>query len=400
MTVGGYNSSMQGKSFILVLFGITGDLSRKRILPALFELFTKKLLPTDWTVIGFIRKEWGSDEFEKFLTEVVGSVESDVLRSFIKHFVPFEGDINDEVSFSNLAKKISELKGDVQMDTLFHLSLSPLMYEKVVQGLIRSETLDANAKVLIEKPFGVDAAGASSLDRLLHQHLSEDRIFRIDHFLLKGCVGDIAEADFDGDRVSGVHIRFMESVVVGERGAFYEKVGAFLDVGQNHLLQLASVVLLNADGLSSRTEAMGVMSLSERELSRGQYEGYKREKNVAEDSDVETYFKVTLDATLGSGVVVPITLESGKGFDELVSNIEVSFENKPSQVFDMKSKRVDSLQPYARVILDALSGEQSMFVSDAEVMEEWRITEEVLPALRKAPLRVYPKGVKYEDIQI
>ncbi|MFA6050029.1 MAG: hypothetical protein WC761_02425 [Candidatus Paceibacterota bacterium] len=375
---------MEDRSYIFTLFGATGDLARKKIIPAFFELFTKGKLPKEWKLVLFIRKSWQRADIEKFVTEVLPGAD---VASFAEHLFAFEGDIEDVDSFRKL-KEFSHGLGKFD-ESLFFLSVSPVLYVKAVSNICDANISGETSKILIEKPFGVNSEGAKELNSLLHTFLPEERIFRVDHYLAKDAMEDLL--DLTGG-VDTVEARFIENKTVGNRGAFYDATGAFLDVGQNHLLMMLARSLRSIRHTGSLLEVLQGLTVLPSGTVRAQYEGYTSEKDVNPQSETETYFKVRLRSS-----EIDCILEGGKGFNQPDIAVEVAYEYKEKTIIDFSQKRAGSLDPHAKILFAAMTGDRSLFVSREEAEEEWRIADEVTRELRKAPLQVYPKGTIYKE---
>ncbi len=250
-----------------------------------------------------------------------------------------------------------------------------------------------------------------------------DEVFHIDHYLAKETAIDIInfrfergelEAGWNKEGIDRVKINFHESNIVGHRGAFYDKFGAFRDVGQNHMLQLLALTAMedpkSMDSINIRNARTMLLShasvVPDSEIVRGQYEGYKDEEGVAQDSTTETFFRLCLrvDSPRWTGVV--FELESGKGLVDLRSevttttvSIDVQFRNNESINIPIQPVPGTLYDSYTKVYIDAIAGDQTLFVSEQELIEEWRITQEVMIKMGGAPLVIYQKGSDPRDIK-
>jgi glucose-6-phosphate 1-dehydrogenase len=374
------------QSLTFVLFGATGDLSRKKIIPALHELFIRGELPPVWNAICFIRKSWQQAELEDFIADLIPSGSN--LKDFTSHFMPFEGDLNDLASFTALQSAVEKLGSDKR---IFYLSVSPSLYTPIIENLKQAKLTDDASSVMIEKPFGRCMRDARELTELLESFLKDGQILRVDHYLGKDAMRDAAE--LKRGEVIEITARFIEDKTIGERGAFYDSIGAFLDVGQNHLLMMLATTLRAVSGASTRLDALRTLAVSGETCVRGQYEGYQSEKDVKPASQTETYFKVGFQ-----NADTAITILGGKGFYGKAVDIKIVYKDGNTECIDFSAEREGSLEPHAKVIGAALRGERDMFVSRDEAFEEWRIAEDALKALRATELKVYPKGANYKEI--
>ena len=357
----------------LILFGATGDLAQKKIIPALFELFGKRLLPKDFKIVCFVRRSWGKGEMENYITGLLPNDSINV--EFVKHFIPCEGDIDNASDFLKLKKSLDAIVGG---ERIFHLAIPPASYMDAITNIRDVGIFDESSKILIEKPFGLNSIEAKELNEVLYTFAKEEQIFRIDHYLGKDAMSDLQNISRDG--IKSVEANIIETDTVRNRGAFYDKTGAFLDVGQNHLLLMLKGVL----GSLSDLTLLG-------NVTKGQYEEYKNEKNVDKDSQTETYFKIAL-----RNRNIECIIEAGKAFDKSISNIEITYEDGHKIAFDFNKSKEGSLTPYAKILNSAIKGDHSLFVSKEDIEEEWRIADEVLPILRSASLWVYPSGTEYK----
>ncbi len=373
-------------SFNFVLFGATGDLSRNKIIPALYQLFEGGQLPTEWRVLCIIRKSWQQAELARFVKHLLPNGAK--AEEFAAHFEPFLGDLSEGASFLKLKDVIANFKADKE---IFYLSVSPSLYKIIIENLRDAKMTNVSSSVMIEKPFGRCLNDARELTALLESFLEPRQILRIDHYLGKDAMS--AAKNLAKDEITEICTRFIEDKTVGERGAFYDSIGAFLDVGQNHLLMMLATSLKALKGTPSRLEVLKSLSVIPETCVRGQYDTYQNEKDVKSGSATETYFKVGFESEDAL-----ITILGGKGFGEKAIDVNVNYKNGSNVCIDFALAQTGPFAPHAKVILAALSGETDIFVSRDEVFEEWRIAEDALKALRAKELRVYPKGVKYQEI--
>jgi glucose-6-phosphate 1-dehydrogenase len=358
----------------LVVFGVTGDLARKKLLPAVYDLNSRGLLPTDFVLVGFARRDWGDGDFEDMAREAARAHARTPWREEVWarlaaniHFVP--GSFDDDHAFDELCNCTNEMYDShgIKGNAAFYLSIPPAAFPTVLKQLQRTGMSD-NAKsggwrrVVVEKPFGHDLASSRELNNLVDEVFTPQDVFRIDHYLGKETVQNILALRFanqlfepvwNANYVDSVQITMAEDVGIGTRAAFYDQTGAARDVLQNHVLQLLALIAMEepveftADAI--RTEKIKVLraiTLPD-ELGayaiRGQYTqgwlagervvGYRQEKGVPPDSKTETYAAVRLDIETRRWAGVPFYLRTGKRLPRRVTEIAVSFKKAPHLPF-------------------------------------------------------------------
>ncbi len=348
---------------IYVVFGITGDLAQRKILPGLLRLFVERRLPKQCAIVGFGRRPFNREEFRAFLRENMQVKITDFHGEDVKHFLDIisyvQGQFADEMSYKLLSSHLKMIDGrwGLCANKIFHLSVPPQHYEGIIGQLAVSGLTDSCGgiggwtRVLIEKPFGKDIDTAKGLDKLLSQSFKEEQIFRIDHYLAKEAVQNIiafrfANAIFEPlwnkEYIEAIEIRLCERLTVLDRGDFYDGVGALRDVGQNHALQLLALITMDQPSsyapasireartkLIQQLEPVPIKKLSQR-FMRAQYEGYKEARGVHPESQTETYFKLLthIDSKRWSGV--PIVIEAGKALKDQMTGIKVYFKPNAS----------------------------------------------------------------------
>jgi glucose-6-phosphate 1-dehydrogenase len=345
---------------IFVIFGITGDLAARKLLPALLALFVKKLLPPRFAIVGFSRRSFSREEFRELIRGKMnitpGQFNEEDVKHFLDHMSYEQGFFDSAVAYTRLSEKLKSIDENWGQcsNKLFHLSVPPNLYEGILKDLAGSKlTVPCDDKsgwtrILIEKPFGNDIATARSLDKLLGKLFKEEQIFRIDHYLAKEALQNIIAFRFtnpifapmwNNKYIDKVHIKLYEKIDIEGRGAFYDPIGALKDVGQNHMLQMLSLIAmdeprsLEADDI--RKERFAVLKslnkMTARQIStnvlRGQYRGYLEETGVSPQSQTETYFRIATSINNTKWRGVPFFLENGKAMEESKTEIDIYFKN-------------------------------------------------------------------------
>ncbi len=460
---------------ILAAFGATGDLMRRKVIPALYYLYEKRELPTMFRVIGFSRRGLDDKTFADFVVETIGehrkkSFSKKDLAEFLEVFRFQRGDFDESESYVALKKTFDQLDAEwgVCSNKLFYLSVAPEYYETIFKQLSTSD-LSAPCdhgsgwmRVMVEKPFGVDTNTAHELDLLLAEYFEESQIYRIDHYLAKEMLQNILtfrfannlfEMQWGKELIESIKISMLEEIGVEKRGSFYDGVGAFRDVGQNHFLQILALVTMehpesfDASAIQKkRAEILAAIKpLSEKEIRastmRAQYEGYRSIEGVKPDSNTETFFKVRAEIDTDKWRGVPIIMEGGKRLGSAQKEIVITFKHPqpclcPPEGPHHKNEVIIRLEPreeiliefwsktpgfsfaterrefhymlreplakvpyveeYAKLILDGVRGDQSLFISTDEVRAMWRFTDPILEAWQNdaVPLMVYTPDTK------
>lgn len=348
---------------IFVIFGITGDLAARKLLPGLLGLFTKKLLPARFAIIGFSRRSFSREDFRELIRSRMNirpdQFKAEDIKHFLDHISYEQGQFDDPAAYAKLAERVKGVddRWGQCSNKLFHLSVPPSLYEGVLNNLSHSKLTEPCAddtgwtRVLIEKPFGNNIDHAKALDKLLGKLFDEEQIFRIDHYLAKETLQNIMafrfynhifEPIWNRGFVEKVHIKLFEEKGVLDRGDTYDPVGALKDVGQNHMLMMLSAVAMdkprNMSAMEVRRERARVLyrlrqapvRSAKGTNMRGQYAGYRQEAGVPGDSQTETYFRLKAFINSSRWRSVPFFLESGKAMAESRTEIDVYFKGGKS----------------------------------------------------------------------
>lgn len=430
----------------IIIFGGTGDLAKKKLFKSLYNLYSKNLLPKNTKIIGFARRDFNTDSYREFVSEQLP--ENLELRSeFLECFYYFQGDLYTEASYHDLRKFLIEMDDAYKVCAfkLFYLSVRPELYGDVFTFLKKTDILHTCAsdmsrpwsRILIEKPFGTNFEHAKELDNQLATVTNEEQIFRIDHYLAKEALENILifrfknsifNAVWNKDFISKITIKLFEKRTVEGRGEFYDQSGALRDVGQNHALQMLAIVLMDRpqelNGVHIRTQRENVLktlkplAYTEQNFDRGQYADYL-EHIQKTDSEIETYFKISLESSLPAWTGVPCIIESGKSMPKDETSIQIdfldgntiyfelspipkialSFQVKDSgydfktsiKEFEFRDTQQDIfvLDAYEKILYQAIVGDVTSFVSTGEVLEQWKIIDDILKQWKHIPLRKY-----------
>lgn len=369
---------------ILVIFGATGDLTARKLIPALYNLAREGQLPAQFACVGFARREKSHDQFREEMRQAVSEhsrtkpIEEDVWAHFKEQIFYHNAEFHDEGGYQKLNAFLGQL--DARLGTkgnrIFYLATQPSFFTLICENLYKTGSLYDEAKVqdkwsrvIIEKPFGHDLDSAHALQNELLKFLKEDQIYRIDHYLGKETVQNIMvfrfanslfESVWNNRYIDHVQICVAEDIGIGTRGAFYEEAGLLRDIMQNHMMQLLSLtamdppVSLSANGIRDEKVKIlkairppNVESLDSFAM-RGQYgpgyiggnevAGYRQEEKVSPDSHVETYacFKMHIDNWRWAGV--PFYIRSGKRLPKRVSEIAIIFKEPPPVLFQRREE--------------------------------------------------------------
>ncbi len=344
----------------IVVFGASGDLAKKKILPALYNLFVENYLPEHVVVIGFSFSDWSDDDFRANAKDAVAQFSRTGLDAGAwERFAPMlsfiAGKFDDDAAMRTLARRLSDADADAETDggRLYYLATPPPFFPVIATqlGAMPGGPGDPDrTRIVVEKPFGHDLASAQELNGIIHKVFEERQIFRIDHYLGKETVQNLMVVRFGNslwervwnrDAIDHVQFTVAEDIGVEGRAAYYEQAGAIRDLIQNHMLQVTSLLAMEPPGSlepeAFRNEKVDLLRtvrpISPPDLVRGQYEGYLQEPGTAPGSTTETFAAVKLHIDNWRWSGVPFYLRHGKRLPERASHINVVFRSAPSYLF-------------------------------------------------------------------
>ncbi len=453
------------------IFGITGDLAKRKLIPSIFHLFCQGLLPDEITFIGTGRRELSGEDFAQMLR---GSLEEfgdrrapDRVDDFVGLFSYVRGDINEAELYTEIGKLIKGMDDRCEHghQAIFYLAVAPQLFIPIIEHLDKAKLtgpckdLDVKGKIVIEKPFGHDMESARKLSEAVMKYAEESQIYRMDHYLGKETVQNILLFRFTNpvindswnpEAIDHIQITIAEEIGVEDRVGYYDRSGALRDMIQSHGLALATLVMMDEplsldsqDIHRRKSEILRTLSLYNNDPAgsavRAQYGGYRAIEGVAEGSSTETYAAVRLQSSHPQWKDVPIFIQSGKRMKQKETNISIHFAPCQSNIcqgvgiqtepnllnirvqpeegiglllyakkpgfsveteqvymnFTYKSEFVGKQpSPYERLIHDVIIGDQALFPSTEEVMEQWRIVQPVLDAWQgnDSSLQTYGPG--------
>lgn len=391
---------------LLVIFGITGDLSTRKLLPALSRIIDEKSAG-ELEIMGVSRRDFDVEEL------VLGVTQNKALAQVASAFTM---DMAEPADYARLRKAVHEKAAD---QTLIYLSVPPSASAQIVDLIGEAGLNNPSIRLLFEKPFGFDTESARDYIGRTARYFKEEQLYRIDHYMAKEIAAQLlklrrnAEHEhhhWGAESVTAVRVVASEKIGIEGRAQFYEQTGALRDFIQGHLLQLLSLVLitrptLDASLATQRLKALEQLQVANPDLAvRGQYDTYQAEVENP-GSVTETYAALRLESDDPNWTGVPLLLVTGKALDAKRSYIEVRYKDGRIDTFEegrtvIEDEDHQPLEAYQRVLLQAIAGEKELFTSSEEVVRSWEIVAPVQYAwgMDSQPLKAYPSGASFDSL--
>ena len=444
----------------VVIFGASGDLTHRKLLPALYHLFVEGLLPASFGIVGYARTEMTNDQFREMARESVarfGRAEPDAepWEEFARGLYYVPGEFTDEGAMNHLRRHLEDLDRErgTEGRRFYYAATPPAAFPDIV-ARIGEEGMASRARIVIEKPFGTDLHSARELGRLIHDVFDESQVFRIDHYLGKETVQNVLVFRFANSLfeplwnrryVDHVELSVCEEIGIEGRGRFYERTGALRDMVQTHLFQVLSFLAMEPP-VAFQPERLrdekvklfqAISEVRPEDVVRGQYRGYRGEDGVAPDSEVETFAALRLEIDNWRWAGVPFYLRTGKRLARRAAQAVVEFKDVPHQLFEKegiggvdRNRLAMRIQPdegiclsftvqapglgitleqasldfeygeafegrplveaYEALLLEAMHGDQTMFLRQDGLERAWEILDPVFGDL--PPVHEYEPG--------
>lgn len=348
-------------SFALVIFGITGNLAQLKLIPVLYDMAEKNLLPDGMVIVGIARKPMSREEFQDYFHQTLHlenihhrhEIKEQVFKKLCSKIHYLDGNVDDSAFYPKLKNYLNNLtkKGFHCNNRIYYLATYPELYRYVFEGLQKNRLNKQNGgwvRLMIEKPIGHDLKSARALNRLLLKYFSEDQIYRLDHYLGKETLQNILTFRFSNgifeplinkDYIDHIQITATEDFGIGGRGGYYDQMGALKDVGQNHQLQMLSFATMDAPSEFSneavtleRIKILRSIVPLPKKVVFGQYRGYRKEANVNPKSNTDTFYALKTQIDNDRFKDVPIYIRAGKKLNQTVTEISIIFKNPTNRL--------------------------------------------------------------------
>lgn len=450
---------MQDKANInLVIFGITSNLAQKYLIPALYDLEEFNLLPHDLKILGIARSPKTNEQLKEFIKTTLNldnrhhqhEIKEDIFQRLCAKIKYIDGHLDNPKFYLKLN---DFLQTGPAFNTIFYLATFPNLYQTIFQNLNESKLsneINGWVRLMVEKPIGSDLESAKEINQLLSRYFKEEQIYRLDHYLGKDTMQNILTFRFGNnvfehlinkEYLDHIQVTALEDFGIGQRGEYYDQVGALKDVGQNHLLQMLAFAAMdkplefsNQEITKKRAEVLSQLRPLPGEVVFGQYKGYLQEESVSPDSMTDTFFafKTFIDNDRFNGI--PVYFRGGKKLNQTVTEVSLIFklpkdtpftdiktglqpnvliyriqpnEGIVLEIMTKKSGMTQELEktymqycyreyskthidPYQKLIIDCINGDRTFFSGSKEVEEEWKFIDP-LASIRNKP-SVYEPG--------
>jgi len=433
------------KPFIFTVFGASGNLAEIKIFPTLYELKRKRLMPAEFFIVGYARSHMTEEEFRNFVGKSVkehykGKVNDKVLSALLSHVHYVAGQYDKKEDFVKYKKHIERLAGRKKLANVCYFAVPPVVFKPIIEGLGETrKSPKEDIRLVLEKPFGDDASSASDLFHFVSRYFKEDQIYLLDHYLGKSVVQSILTLRetnrilnlmMKGSEISNIQISAFETVGVEERAGYFERVGTLKDMIQSHLLQVLALITMSIPVTNSdkslHREKYSILSAikfnrSKSNIVLGQYESYKKIKEVPSNSQTDTFAALRLFIDRQSWYKVPIYIRTGKKLHEHHTYIVIELKKHGFQPNNEQPNRVviefypdeklnikllnrhgrqakyqdittsdtiacegDACMPeHGVLLLDALHGRKKFFLSFPEVIATWELVDSIVKFAKK-----------------
>lgn len=432
-------------TFILIIFGASGDLAKLKLFPALYSLMEQKRFPENFYIVGFARSEKTRKEFQKEFKESISDkkINEKLLNDLADKVYYFQGEYDKIEDFVKLNKYLEELTGKKQLTHLAYFSVPPTTFKDIIQNLGETKSAHQDLRLILEKPFGQDTASARELFHFTARYFDEENVYLLDHYLGKSSVQSLLHLRHSnrllnlmmkGPEISNIQITASEKVGVAKRTGYFEQVGTIRDMVQSHLLQILSLITMSIPitetSESLHREKYSILSAlkfieSSKNIVLGQYKSYTDEKDIPKKSKTETFAAMRLFIDRESWYKTPIYIRTGKKLHEKHTYVVVElkkfafqpasedpnrliFELQPDERINIRLVNKqgtgtkyqdistsdslactgdDCLPEHGLLLLDVIRQRRLHFLSFPEIIATWQIIDQIVGFIQKKKLK-------------
>ncbi|HLC58760.1 MAG TPA: glucose-6-phosphate dehydrogenase [Candidatus Nanoarchaeia archaeon] len=427
---------MKIEDFNFVIFGATGDLTKRKLVPALYDLYKNKHINDNFLITFVARRDYTTktfvDELKEFFNKVLKKkVDEKIWKKFTSKMFYYRTDFDYTLKMSELPEALSsfEKKHKIKENRIYYLSTLPSNYELIVKSIGKNKLNDIKhgwKKIVVEKPFGNDLKSAKKLNSTITKVFNENEVYRIDHYLTKETLNKFLsfrfnyskfEKYFNNEYIEHAQITVAEDIGIEDRGPYYDKAGTLRDFLQNHLMQILTMITIyNPKNSNIKKEKLTILkNVNIANFVLGQYEGYRNERGVDLNSNRDTFSAVKLFVNHMVWKEVPFYLRTGKNLKKKIALIYIKFKddihlgkklksdelviqiqpekdiyfivNKSKHLINLKFKN-EKLDAHEKLILECIKGNQDWFVSAEETFEGWRIVDPITKLVDKNKVKV------------